>query len=231
MAHLVLVHSPFVGPRLWTPTGAALSRLAHEVTVPDYTAIWSRGTEPWVPAIASAFAAHLGEGGKHEEAVILVGHSGAGPLLPAIAAALRRPVLGLVFVDAGLPYPGRSWSREAPSDLVDSIRAMEVNGLLPRWSEWFPPEGLADLVPDKDLREAFVDELPYVPASYLDEAMLADDWAGSAGYLQLSEGYRSDADAASARGWAVERVPSDHLAPATAPQPVAAAIDRLVRLL
>lgn len=231
MAHLVLVHSPFVGPTLWTPTGRALAALEHEVTVPDYTSLWTSGDGPWVPAVAAAFAAHLGTGGRHEEPVILVGHSGAGPLLPAIAAALHRPVRGLVLVDAGLPYPGRSWAQEAPGDLVSGIRAMEVNGLLPRWNEWFPPEGLAELVPDKDLREAFVAELPYVPASYLDEAMPAGDWPGAAGYLQLSEGYQADAEAAAARGWPVERAASDHLAIATAPQPVAAAIDRLVRVL
>jgi pimeloyl-ACP methyl ester carboxylesterase len=40
--------------------------------------------------------------------VVLVGHSGAGPLLPAIAGGLRQRVAGYVFVDAGLPADGRS---------------------------------------------------------------------------------------------------------------------------
>ena len=37
------------------------------------------------------------------EPLVLVGHSGAGLLLPAIAEALVQPVRGLIFVDSGIP--------------------------------------------------------------------------------------------------------------------------------
>ncbi|MGH3924022.1 MAG: hypothetical protein ACRDTT_14325, partial [Pseudonocardiaceae bacterium] len=47
---------------------------------------------------------------------VLVGHSGAGPLLPAIAAA--TPTVGVIYVDAGLPQPGASWFDTAPPPLV-----------------------------------------------------------------------------------------------------------------
>ena len=39
--------------------------------------------------------------------VVLVAHSGAGPLLPAIRASIHNPIRAYVFVDAGLPRDGR----------------------------------------------------------------------------------------------------------------------------
>src|SRR5713226_1258235 len=35
--------------------------------------------------------------------IILVGHSGAGPFLPAARSRILHPVRGYIFVDAGLP--------------------------------------------------------------------------------------------------------------------------------
>jgi hypothetical protein len=49
---------------------------------------------------------------------ILVGHSGAGPLLAAMGESLGC-VEGYVFVDAGLPHPGRSWFDSAPPELAE----------------------------------------------------------------------------------------------------------------
>lgn len=54
---------------------------------------------------------------------VLVGHSGAGPLLGAMADAIDD-VRGCVFVDAGLPTPGRSWFDTAPGELADQVRGM-----------------------------------------------------------------------------------------------------------
>jgi hypothetical protein len=39
-------------------------------------------------------------------AIILVGHSGAGPLLPAIRETIHRKVAGYICFDAGLPRDG-----------------------------------------------------------------------------------------------------------------------------
>jgi hypothetical protein len=49
-------------------------------------------------------------------------HGSAGPVLPVIAAAAPVPVAGMVFVDAALPRPGRSWFDDAPAELRGWLR-------------------------------------------------------------------------------------------------------------
>ena len=62
--------------------------------------------------------------------VILIGHSGAGPLLAA-AGEIIDQVRGYVFVDAGLPIPGRTWMETVPPDLAARLREMADAGGCP----------------------------------------------------------------------------------------------------
>jgi alpha-beta hydrolase superfamily lysophospholipase len=59
--------------------------------------------------------------------VVLVGHSGAGLLLPAIADALTVDVAALVFVDSFLP-PASGSLRLAPAGLMSQLRALASHG-------------------------------------------------------------------------------------------------------
>ena len=63
--------------------------------------------------------------------VVLVGHSGAGLLLPAIADVLTVEVAALVFVDSFLP-PANGTVRLAPPGLMDQLWAVASDGVLPR---------------------------------------------------------------------------------------------------
>ena len=71
---------------------------------------------------------------------MLVGHSGAGAVLPAIADDVGAP--GTVFVDAIVPPAATSFM---PSlgvlSLLDQLTM--VDGLLPPWNRLWPPEVLA----------------------------------------------------------------------------------------
>jgi hypothetical protein len=58
--------------------------------------------------------------------VVLVGHSGAGPLLPVIHRGLVQPVVACLFVDASLPHPGQSTLDE----LAVSVPELEEDGSL-----------------------------------------------------------------------------------------------------
>ncbi len=73
--------------------------------------------------------------------VVLVGHSGAGPLLPGIATTLARRVRALIYVDSVLPYPGRSWLDAAPAALA-MVWSAEINSQdqvgVARGGEWLP---------------------------------------------------------------------------------------------
>ena len=95
--------------------------------------------------------------------LVLVGHSGAGALLPAIAAACSGGVEAAVFVDAVLPHPSATWLETAPASLGEQLRRLATDGWLPPWGQWFPPGTLELLLPDAALRARFVAELPRLP--------------------------------------------------------------------
>jgi pimeloyl-ACP methyl ester carboxylesterase len=224
MTGMVFVHSPLIGPLAWREVAGAFAAAGQPTAVPDFTGVLA-GAPPYHPAIARAVAAALDSLG---EPAVLVGHSGAGPLLPGIAAAAAAPVRALLYVDAGLPYPGRSWFETAPAELVAHLQGMATDGWLPPWHRWFPADALAELVPDPRLRDRFTAELSPLPLGYFHEPTAAETWSGPSGYLLLSEVYRDDAERAAAAGAPVRELPSHHLAMLTSPAAVTGALRDLV---
>jgi len=216
----VLVHSPFLGPASLRPLADALAAHGHPAVLLDLRP--SVVSAPVHQVLVGSFADAMSE----EELtgpVVLIGHSGAGPLLPAFADALEDTVTGLVFVDAGLPTPGRSWRDTVPAELYPRLKAASREGQLPRWNRWFSPDPL-ELVDDEELRAEIADEAPEVPVAFLKEPRPDVEWSGPAGYVALSSAYEADVDAATGLGWPVRRLDSHHLAPATDPDPVAVAV-------
>jgi len=217
----VLVHSPFLGPASLRPLADALAALGHPAVLLDLRP--SVVAPPVHQVLLGAFADAMSEE-LLDGPVVLIGHSGAGPLLPAFADALEEAVTGLVFVDAGLPTPGRSWRDTAPAERYSHLRSMSRDGQLPRWQRWFSPDPLVELVADEDLRAEIADEAPEVPIAFLKEERPEVTWSGAAGYVRLSAAYDDAADGATDLGWPVCRLDSHHLAPATDPEPVAIAV-------
>lgn len=214
----MLVHSPYLGPASWRPTEVELSAAGYRVQVPDLRA--SVRHEPCAASFVAATRAALD---RVRGDVVLVGHSRAGPLLPAVAHD-RPPLTAVLYVDATLPHPGSSWSEQAPPERVAAMRRLGASGRLPRWSDWWDPSAFEDLVPDAASRRTVIDDMPRVPAGFLDERMPDVEWRGPAGYLQLSEAYAAFADTARGLGWPVETCALDHLAIVTAPAQVASGI-------
>ncbi|GAA2136490.1 alpha/beta fold hydrolase [Glycomyces algeriensis] len=227
---LVLVHSPLTGAQAWGPAAEALRSLGHVVATLDLGPAFA-GDGPYFPAAAALAAAGLREYAMHESAV-LIAHSGAGALLPAIAEAVPRTAAA-VFVDALLPHPGQSWFDSAPKELGDHLRQVAAGGRLPKWSDWFPPEAIEELLPDVDQREAFTAALPRIPLAYFEEtAPHAPAWPpGPCAYLRLSEAYRAQAAEAVAKGWPVTELPADHLAIYTQPEQTVRILSALLREL
>lgn len=228
----VLVHSPFLGPASLRPLADALAAHGHPAddlpagSSVDVVLLDLRPSVVAAPVhqvLVGAFADAISEEDLAGP-VVLVGHSGAGPLLPAFADALEDTVTGLVFVDAGLPTPGRSWRDTVPAELYTRLRSASREGRLPRWQRWFEPDPLAELVTDESLRAEIADEAPEVPVAFLKEPRPDVEWDGPAGYVALSDAYPEDVAAAVALGWPVRRVDTHHLAPATDPDPVAVAV-------
>jgi hypothetical protein len=214
MPAVVLVHSPVTGPSTWRWVAADLIARGYRVSVPAVSAVSS-----WAE-FADAVAAQV----EHGDHAVLVGHSGAGPLLPQIAARIGAGPL--VFVDADIP-PDTGEASLMPADLLAALRAMAVDGLLPPWSEWFGPEAMGELVPDAKLRALITAELPRLPLSYFEARVpVPAGWAAAdGGYVLLSgDAYGDQAVSAAARGWPVIRLPGGHLDIVTRPEQVSAAI-------
>lgn len=218
---VVLVHSPFLGPASLRPLAEALAAAGCSAVLLDLRV--TVAAAPVHARMIGSFADAVAEAAVGEP-IVLVGHSGAGPLLPAFADALDEPVAGLVFLDAGLPTPGRSWRDTVAPELFTSLRDASRDGLLPRWPDWFTPDPLPRLVPDTVLRAQIAEEAPEVPLAFLKEARPSVQWSGPAGYVQLSPAYERDAATAKRQGWPVRRLNADHLAPATDPDVVAGAL-------
>lgn len=225
-AALVLIHSPLVGPATWEAMAEQLRERHHEVVVPDLTGTLAGGPPYW-PRQVDVLTDCAGS-----EQVILVGHSGAGPLLAAAGGALDR-VAGYVFVDAGLPFPGQSWMETAPPELAGQLRAMTHDGWLPPWADWWGPDGLTELLPDPRMRERFAKGCPRLPVAMFEEVQpSAPGWPQApCAYLRLSEAYQEAAGRAKARGWPVTDLPSHHLVVLTDPGLVIGPLLDLVRQL
>ena len=190
----VLVHSPLVGPSTWSLVANDLRRRGYDVLVPAMAnpteaPFWSRHVDSIVNALA-----HL----PATEQVILVGHSGAGPLLPAIARSAARRVAAYVFVDAGLPNGGES--RMGTGDFSDYLHDLYARGdRFPNWSA----EDLLDEVPDPALRAQLHAELrPQALAFWEEPLPVIDNWSNTPGaFLQFTSTYEVPAEQERLLGW------------------------------
>lgn len=222
VASFVLVHSPLIGPSSWRPVAEELQQRGHRMIVPSLVdAIAS--PPPRYAALASAVVSQL------DEAIVLVVHSAAGALVPSIVD--RTPyVEAVVFVDATLPHPGRTWFDTVPREMGDELRRLAgQDGLLPSWHQWFPEEAIRGLLPDADVRAAFLAEIPQVPLGFFEEVAPAlDAWQERpCGYVQLSAAYAGAADNAQESGWPVLGHDGHHLSAVTEPAMVTNAIVEL----
>ena len=139
----LLIHSPLVGPTTWRWVAAALSAAGHDAVLPDLRSSAVAGKpQSFVDEAVSSTPSDWSR-------PVVVGHSGAGFLLPSIVE--RLDAAHAVFVDAGLP-PDRS-PASAGADILDRLRALAVDGTLPKWSTWWGPDVMRALVPD-DTRRA-----------------------------------------------------------------------------
>ena len=217
MTAWLLVHSPLLGPSTWVGVASALTKRGDVTVVPDLRPALFSG-----PPFA-ARQAGIAAAASHVNDAILVVHSGAGALVPLIAQRLVRRLRSVVFVDAGLPIPGRARLDTFSDDAIEDLNALLEDGFLPPWPQWWPPELLAELLPDPRDRSVLDTESLPIPFALLTE-ILPDvaDLETPRAYIRLSAAYDAEADRAEALGWPVQRHDSNHLAPISAPDDVAA---------
>ena len=156
----VLIHSPLVGALSWQASADRLRARGLTVVVPSLAGVFDGGP-PYYPKLAARVAETV-RVSVAARPLVLVAHSGAGALLPAVAAALADVVAAAMFIDAILPHPGATWFETGPPSLGEHVRSLAQEGWLPPWDQWFPPGTLDPLLPDPALRGRFLAQLPRV---------------------------------------------------------------------
>ena len=223
---LVLLHSPLVGVDSWGRLPVVLGRGGVGAV-----AVAVDGDER--PPFAERYVRRAVEGVLDEPTrsgpLVLVGHSGAGPLLGAVGAGLRaagRPCGGYLFCDAGLPQEGASRLELLAAEdeaMAEAFRAeLERGGRFPEWGD---PD-LAPLVPDPGARAALIGSLRPRGLVFFSEPLPpAPGWPDApCGFLRLSAAYDHWAEAAAARGWPTAALAAGHFHPLVDPDGVAAAL-------
>jgi alpha-beta hydrolase superfamily lysophospholipase len=204
----VLVHSPLVGSMTWALVAAELARRRYPALVPTLPDA-RRLNPPYWQAHAEAVA-QAARDLPADESIILVGHSGAGALLPAIRAALHRPVTAYVFVDAIIPQHNASrLDLFGIPEQVAAFRQAAVGGLLPVWSA----DDLRDAIPDSQIRERFAAELEPLPLAVYEEPIpVFAGWPEAAcAYLLFNPAsYAAHWERANHLGWACAKLPGSH---------------------
>jgi len=220
---VVLIHSPLVGPITWAMVADSLRQKGAAAAVPALTSA-KTGEGPFWKLHARLVARALRKfpAGR---SVLLVGHSGAGPLLPAVRQAIANPAAGYLFVDAGWPVDGKS-----RLDLFDDPQAVEMfhagarNGLLPTWSD----ADLKSVIPDDAIRGRFVDDLRPLPLAVYEEALpVFSGWPDApCGYLRFGKNpaYDRAEDQAQRAGCRMVQLEGEHFHMLVDPQAVTVAL-------
>lgn len=221
----VLVHSPLVGPSTWRPVSRELQRRGHDVLVPSLLGVAEAPVPHWWYCV-NTVRERLG---NHRGPIVLVGHSGGGLLLPAIANAGSAAVRRLIFVDSAVP--SRSGKTPVvPQRFMDQLVRLAVAGRLPPWSNWWGEDVIRDLVPDAGQRQELAAEMPSLPlAFFLEHVPSPAGWDRfPCSYLLLSDAYSDAAAEARDRGWRLEHISgAQHLHIVVAPEIVTDALLRL----
>lgn len=220
MASWLLVHPPLLGPAVLGPLAAELRARRHVVAVPDLRGALDRTAGWWDRYTDLAAASGPAE--------VVVGFSGAGVVLPAVAAAVgaRR----VVWLDALVP--AASGVTTTPPGRRAALARLVRDGRIAAWPSWWTPEQLAAELPDEALRTAIGAEARELPADFYEVAVpVPGAWPDDdVRYVQLSAAYDEDAAEARARGWQVGGDGTGvHLDVTTHPARVAAMIDRPAR--
>src|SRR5688572_21285299 len=133
----VLVHSPLVGMFTWSTLAPELHARGYNVLTPTLTDDDSNPAPYWQQH-ADSVARELSTI-PAEQPLILVGHSGAGMLLPAISQQLPQPIAAYVFMDAGIPVDGLSrldmLARELPQAAQQVRQVLDAGGRTPNWTD------------------------------------------------------------------------------------------------
>lgn len=217
----ILIHSPLVGPLTWSRVADEMRKRGQDVLVPTLN-VSPNSNELFWKHHADSVSQSLEK--LHKDIpVILVAHSGAGPLLPVIRQSIPNPVGAYVFVDAGIPQDGASrldlMKFEDPEWASDFQKELEAGGRFPTWSM----DDLQEILPDDSLRRQIVTELSPRGIGFFTEPIpVFDGWPDAQGiYIQFSAAYAKPAAQARQAGWPTHELDAGHFHMLVRPDEVA----------
>ena len=206
----VLIHSPLVGPLTWRPVYQEMTGRGIQAITPTLIDNSNSGIPFWTQH-AESIAQNL-RGLSLAYRLVLVGHSGAGPLLPVIRQFLNHPIEAYIFVDAGVPVNGLSrldlMKSEDPDWAAPFEKTLLQGQLYPTWSA----DDLQDIIPDKDLRDKLVAEIkPRSMAFFSEPIPVFDGWPDApCAYIKFSAAYDKVMERAREAGWPVRELNAGH---------------------
>jgi pimeloyl-ACP methyl ester carboxylesterase len=206
----VLVPSPLVGPLTWSLVSDQIRQRGWDVMILALKDS-PHAEEPFWKQHAESVSEVLAQI-PDETRLILVAHSGAGPLLPAIRQLIPNPVRAYVFVDAGIPRDGASRldliKSEDPEWANDFQKELERGERFPTWSF----DDLQAVIPDDSLRKQMVAELRPRGLDFFTEPIpVFKGWPDApCVYIQFSAAYEQPAAQAQQAGWPIFKVEAGH---------------------
>jgi hypothetical protein len=205
-----LIHSPLVGPLTWQLVRHEMEKRGIEVNVPVLVER-PNSTGPYWQQHAESFAKSLNLIPKNRH-IVLVAHSGAGPLLPAIRQLLMHSIAANVFVDAGIPRDRSSrmdlmklqdqpWAEGFHQELLQGER-------FPTWNE----DDLREVISDDELRHKMVTEIkPRSLAFFTEPIPVFKGWPDvPCAYIKFSGSYDWDLKQARQAGWLARELNAGH---------------------
>ena len=207
---VVLIHSPLVGPLTWSPVANALRERRVETVVPALddddvggTPFWRQHADAVIRAVAPI---------PREVPLVLVGHSGAGALLPTVGQGCGHPITAYVFVDAGIHDDGNSrldqMALEDPGFARQFRACLDGGERFPIWTE----DDLVSVLPDPLRRRQLVAELrPRALPFFAEPIPVFTGWPDAAcAYLKFSAAYDVPARRAREAGWRYRKIVAGH---------------------
>jgi hypothetical protein len=219
------MHSPSVGPSTWQGVADRLRDTGVDVRVPSFIGVGDAAAPYWPQVVERA----VGSVGNDARPVVIVPHSNAGLFVPLVVAVLGERAVACVFVDASLP-PAEGESAVVPAEFLPFLRAKAVDGVLPRWSDWWEEEEVASLYPDQETRSALTAEEPRLPLAYYEQTIpVPGGWdRRPCAYLWFGPPYDGTGEQAAERGWIVDHLSGAHLHMVIDPAAVAECLGTLM---
>lgn len=222
----ILIHSPLVGALAWSLVADQMRQQGQKVVIPTLKDVVD-SAEPFWKQHANSVVQALSYIPKNEP-LILVAHSGAGPLLPVIRQGTANPIHAYVFVDAGIPRDGAT--RLDMMKLEDPEWAKQFEGSLQR-GERFPTwssEDLREIIPEEKLRKQLVAEIHSRGLDFFTEPIpVFEGWPDAPCiYILFSPPYVKAEAQARQNGWKTHKLEAGHFHMLVDPEAVADIIVR-----